>query len=183
MGTDTNNNNDSSGNNNKSGNGNRNRNNKKTGNKKTSVSTNNKFKGKCKELEGIIFDANRYNQADEYIKAVAEIAEYIGRTYENGTDVQQTIESGVRLVLDKPKKPSVDAGTGKMDETDEYIWKKEIDYYIKRKSQLDSNLRKAYSLVWGQCSDVMREKIETLADYKDMKDNCDVLRLLASMKE
>ena len=75
MGTDNNNNTESSGNNNKSGNRNRNQNNKKTGNKKTSVSNNNKFKGKCKELEGVIFDANRHNQSDEYIKAVAEIAE------------------------------------------------------------------------------------------------------------
>ena len=152
-----------------------NKNNNKSGNNKD------KFKGKCKELEGVIFDANRYNQADEYIKAVQEIAEYVGSNYDDGADVRQSIEDGKKMVIPKPVKPQVDSD-GNLDETDEMIWKKEIDYYVKRVRMLDSNLRKAFSLVRGQCTDVMREKLESLKNFEDIKRNYDVLSLLEQMK-
>ena len=58
---------------------------------KKPISSKEKFKGKCKDLEGVIFDANRFNQADEYIKAVNEIAEYVGSNYENGADIRQSV--------------------------------------------------------------------------------------------
>ena len=100
MGTDSNNNNNNS-NNNASNRQNRNNKDKKPKfnrrNDKKSSGDKAKFKGKCKDLEVVIFDANQYNQADEYIKAVNEIAEYIGSNFENGSDVQQLIVSGVRV--------------------------------------------------------------------------------------
>lgn len=140
------------------------------------------FKGKCKELEGFIFDANRYNQADEYIKTVKEIAEYVGANYDHGADVRQAIEEGVKPTFAKPVKPQPLADESDIDETDTMIWKKEVDYYVKRVTMLDSNLRKIYSLVWGQCSDVMREKIEALEAYETIKTEYDVLALLKEIK-
>ena len=128
----------------------------KSGFKKKSPANKEKFKGKCKELEGFIFDANRYNQADEYIRTVREIAEYVGTNYDHGSDVRQAIEEGVRPTFMKPVKPAPPDGEDDIDETDEMIWKKEVDYYVKRVTTLEANLQNAFSLVWGQCSDVIR---------------------------
>ena len=33
------------------------------------------------------------------------------------------------------------------------------------------NCGRAYGLIWGQCSDIMREKVEALPDYAKMKNN------------
>jgi hypothetical protein len=139
-----------------------------------------KFKGKCKDLEGFVFDANRYNQADEFMKTLNEIIDYVGANYENGDDVRAAIEVGTKPEISKPVKP--EARGGKIDETDELIWKCEIDCYVRRKATLDSNLRKAFSLVWGQCTDIMREKLEALPNFANIKSEFDVLALLKEMK-
>ena len=62
------------------------------------------------------------------------------------------------------------------------IWKKELECYVKRKVALGENLRKAYLLVWGQYSDVMRERLEALPEFKAICDSDDVLGLLKHMK-
>ena len=53
---------------------------------------------------------------------------------------------------------------------------------MKRKMMLETNMRKAYSLVWGQCSDVMREKLEALSTFKKIHEDYDVLSLLKEIK-
>ena len=149
----------------------------KSGNKfKARGPTKDKFKGKCKNLEGFVFDANKYNQADEYVKTWKEIAEYVGTNFDNGDDVRYTIENNKRPDFPKPVKPR------NSDETDELIWKKEVDQFVKRREMLEKNLRKLYSLVWGQCTDVMRERLEGLPQYSQIKDDCDSLKLLELIK-
>ena len=143
--------------------------------------TKEKFKGKCKDLEGFIFDADKFNQADGYIKTKNEIAEYVGTNYNNVDDIRAAIEEGIKPVLSRPVKPAADQ-EGNLDETDELIWKKEIDHFVKRKNLLDSNLRKAYSLVWGQCSNIMRKKLEALPKYAELKSKFHVLALLREIK-
>jgi hypothetical protein len=38
------------------------------------------------------------------------------------------------------------------------IWEKEVNEYVKRKTYLDDNMKTVYSIIWGQCTDVMRQK-------------------------
>jgi hypothetical protein len=118
---------------------------------KVNNSNKEKFKGKCDKLEGFIFDANKYNQADDYIKTVKEIAEYVGAHYEMGADVRQVVEAindkTTAPALSKPVKPAPPEGSSIVDETDEMIWKKEIDFYVKQKALLESNLRKLFTLI------------------------------------
>lgn len=142
--------------------------NKKDNNKHGKSSA--KFKGKCKDLEGVIFDANRFNQADEYIKSVREIAEYVGTNYDYGADIRRSIEEGRPADIPRPPQPPP-SGDGAIDPVEEMIWKKELECYVKRKVALSENLRKAYSLVWGQCSDVMREKLEALSEFKAIRES------------
>ena len=94
-----------------------------------------KFSGKCEALKNYVFDAGKFNQADNYIKTVNEIAEYVGSNYECGADVREAIESGIVPTFDKPQQPHVD-DQGIMDLTDQKIWEKEIEFYVKRKQLL-----------------------------------------------
>ena len=56
-----------------------------------------KFKGKNKDLEGYIFDANKYNQANEYIKAVKEICQYVAQNYEYGSGQGRVVSRARRV--------------------------------------------------------------------------------------
>jgi hypothetical protein len=63
------------------------------------------------------------------------------------------------------------------------IWEKEIDKYFKRKTYLANNMQTVYSLIWGQCTDVMRQKVEALAVYETLTMNGDGLELLKAIKD
>ena len=47
------------------------------------------------------------------------------------------------------------------------IFKGEIDAYIKRKGILDNNIKKAYSLVLGQCTDLLQSKLKQQANLAE----------------
>ena len=153
MGTDKNNNNSNSNGSNNGNNGSnqrhnsnrRNNNSSKNNNKNknnSKHSNNNKGKAKAKELNEIVFDADRFNQADEFLKAKQDIAEYISTHFTEGDDIKKTIETGKRVTFTKPSKPS-----GNLDEIDELIMKKEVDLYVKRKTLPKTNLHEAYNLI------------------------------------
>lgn len=41
------------------------------------------------------------------------------------------------------------------------IWLKQVNEHVKRGTMLTENLKMAYSLIYGQCSDAMRVKLES----------------------
>jgi hypothetical protein len=46
--------------------------------------------------------------------------------------------------------------------TERRIWEKEVDESVRKKAYLDKNLKTQYSLVRGQCTDVIQARIEAL---------------------
>jgi hypothetical protein len=62
------------------------------------------------------------------------------------------------------------------------ICEKIITEYVKRESVLTENVKTVYSLIWGQCADIMRQKIESQIDYETTKEASDAIRLLNTIK-
>jgi hypothetical protein len=62
------------------------------------------------------------------------------------------------------------------------IWKNRLTEYVKRKSLLAENVKTVYSLIWGQCSDIMRQKIASHSDYETIEDVSDAIGLLKTIK-
>jgi hypothetical protein len=114
-----------------------------------------KFEGKCEELKGFVFDCSDSKQADVFAKTMKEIAGYVGRTFRYGDDIRQLIEKMTMPVLNMPSDPPTTASR-----TVTRIWEKEVDKYVKRKMYLQENLKTLYSLVLGQCTDVVLAKLE-----------------------
>ena len=46
------------------------------------------------------------------------------------------------------------------------IWEKKVDEHVKRETYLVENMKTIYSLVWGQCTDVMRQRLEATSDFR-----------------
>ena len=57
------------------------------------------------------------------------------------------------------------------------------DDYVKRKTVLVENIKTAYSLIWGQCSDVMRQKVEAYSGYPIISKHGDAIELLKVIKD
>ena len=105
-----------------------------------------KFKGNSTDLEGYTFDCSDYKQADKYVSTIKRIAEYVGTEYKYGGDTRSTLDNEARIKVPQLVTPSADP----MPLLESRIFDKEIDIYMKRRSTLDENVQKCYSLVLGQ---------------------------------
>jgi hypothetical protein len=136
-----------------------------------------KFEGKCADLKGHIYDCLDVRQSDQYTKTTKEIAEYVGRTYTYGGDARLAVETLALPTLTKPTDPPADA-----NRTDTRIWEKTVDEHVKQRLRLDENMKTLYSLVWGQCTDIMRQKLEAHESFAGVLSTGDRLGLLRLVK-
>ena len=58
------------------------------------------------------------------------------------------------------------------------IFDKEIDIYMKIGSTLDENVQKSYSLVLGQCTDLLKSKLKQNTEWNTASTTYDVLILM-----
>jgi hypothetical protein len=69
------------------------------------------------------------------------------------------------------------------EQVSKMIFKGVIDAYIKRKSLLDDNIKKTYSLVIEQCPDLIQSKIKQQAQWTTIsQDHQDVIALISLIK-
>jgi Zinc knuckle len=54
------------------------------------------------------------------------------------------------------------------------IWEASLKSYARRQEELKSNLTTLYAVIWGQCSNAMRNKLRALDDFvsENQKNNC-----------
>jgi len=50
------------------------------------------------------------------------------------------------------------------------IWEKKVSAYCTRTDYLDSNLKTAYAVIWGLCSEAMKAKLTSLDDFETKKE-------------
>ena len=62
------------------------------------------------------------------------------------------------------------------------ILNRNIDIYVKRYGILDENLQKAYSLIHGQCTELLKSKLNTSANWETVSFQYNMLRLLEAIK-
>ena len=62
------------------------------------------------------------------------------------------------------------------------IWKNRLTEYVKRELVLAENVKTMYSFIWGQYTDVMRQKIASHSDYETTEDVTDAIGLLKTIK-
>jgi hypothetical protein len=62
------------------------------------------------------------------------------------------------------------------------MWERRVDEYIKDENKLKENCQKRYSLATGQCTEYMRDKLEAVTGYKELKDKFDVIGLIKTIK-
>ena len=62
------------------------------------------------------------------------------------------------------------------------ILNRKIDIYVKRDGILDENLQKAYSLIHGQCTELLKSKLKTSANWETVSSQYDMLGLLDAIR-
>lgn len=87
------------------------------------------------------------------------------------------IDAGKIITIEEPEDPPKDTGR-----TCTRVWEKRVDEFVKRINYYEENCKILYSLLWGQCTDVLRAKLEALTSFKEISNEADPIRLLAEIK-
>ena len=114
-------------------------------------------------------------QADGYAKTTKAIGEYVGKLYghEMSVMVLQLTETNIAApVL-----------ADKADRSQELIWGKEYDLYLKKKDRYDTEKAKVFALILGQCDLPVKNRVESLANFETVVEDRDVVTLLKMIKE
>jgi hypothetical protein len=136
------------------------------------------FEGKCDGLKGHVYDcASAAKAADMYTKTTREIAEYVGREYKYSAILVRGIETLVEPVVPPPDE--LPDGASALDRR---MWEKRIDKIIEQEERLKDITSRAYALVWGQCSEALREKVKAHKDYAKAHEKGSVIELLKVVK-
>jgi len=103
-----------------------------------------KFKGRCTDLEGHIFDVGQ-TQATQYMKTKNKITEYAGRTYGSTTRrSMEELKDMASVLIVKPTEGS-NAKGGEME-----LVKYRFRAYITKQVKYEQDMKKLYSVVHGQ---------------------------------
>ena len=137
------------------------------------------FDRATEELKGQIFDLVRARSADLFIKSKKAVANYVGWTYQHSGDIRRAIETLTLPTIPLPTAPIADP----MPPLLAAIFSKQVKEYVKQTSRLQENIKRLWALVWGQCSDTIRTRLQALDTYNDMHTASDGLRLLVAIKD
>ncbi len=138
------------------------------------------FVGRCDALKSFIFDYGAPSHPELYRKSKEALLDYIPVEYEEGDAVAESILNAGPMYPPKPSDPPAGASR-----TDEEIWKREVAWYVNARANIDKGLKQAYTLMWGQCTERLRDKLETGPTYvivlaaKDVVALDDMIRIQA----
>ena len=134
--------------------------------------------GKTKALNGYVYVYGIKGQDDTYLKTTEAIAEYVGIEY--GKKYKKLVE-GTESEPAKPKEPKKPK-EGEIPPLALKRYEREWDFYIKKLEEYKVIKGKVFVIIIGQCSLSMKNKLESLPEYKQLDEDDDVIGLLKLMK-
>ena len=131
-------------------------------------------------MKGQIFDLVGAHSADLFIKSKKTLSNYVGRTYQHSAgDMRRAIET-----LTLPIIPTQTAPVGDpIPPLVAVIFGEQVKEYVKKNSRLHKNIKRLCALVWGQGSDTIQTRPQSLETYEDMRAASDGLQLLIAIKD
>ena len=126
------------------------------------------------------------NQASDYEETTTFIINHIKKTYTNGKHNANALKTLTPISFEAP---TLQASTSTDNavlarETRQYelLYKAELDKFNKLETNYEDNLTKAYGLIWEQCAQSMKNKIEARRDFESTIYD-DPIELLKAIKE
>jgi hypothetical protein len=129
------------------------------------------FKGNTPDMNGHVFECyDESGDRTQFSKTLEALKQYAAKHCDRPNDLKPMFEENMTLptILEPDDLP--DDATKK----EEFLWQSAMKSYSAHKDDLDSNLNSLYSVIWGQCSENMKTKIRSIAEYTEetKQDNC-----------
>ena len=152
----------------------------------------NRYTSNTQELKNDIFNCGDPEDVAEFEKSKKAIINYIRRN--GGKEcviAAQSIEDGAVATIPKPTKPpkipdpdQPNANPPVLidDEAEVIMWHGELKLIPSRRLNLQQQMEQAYAIVWDQCTQTMKSKLEQLKAYENINASKDPNDLLAEIK-
>ena len=116
--------------------------------------------GKCEAMKTDVLDYGEPGHTELYRRSREALLDYVRVEYAEGDAVAESILAGAAEYPPQPTDPPAGASR-----TEEEIWKRKVAPYVNAQADIDNGLKQAYTLMWGQCSQRLRDKLETSSRF------------------
>lgn len=119
-------------------------------------------------------------RADQYDNTTKKIAQWVKKDLQFSIDIFRSIVKLEEPITDEwePTEFPEDATAGK-----KAIFGEKVKEYMLRLRTYDNNRTKVYTIVYGQCSESMKCKLEGLDEWEEIDDEHNLVKLLKSITE
>ena len=140
------------------------------------------LKGACEELKDNVYTVGDAKQADRFTKTTENIVNYIQRTYEEGQDVMDALVKLEDVDFDEYE-PESDEAEDQLTYMQKLMLQAKVKEFMARKNKYQHNMNKAYALILGQCTQGLKNKLETSKKWETIKQEHSPILLLKAIKE
>jgi hypothetical protein len=130
-------------------------------------------------MNGHVFECyEERGDCTQFPKTLKALNEYVAKNMKYPEDLKPIFaETMTAPTLTEP--PDItDAATKR----ELLIWETSLKSYSRRSEELKSNLTKLYAVIWGQCSEAMRNKLRALDEFTEENKNNNCIWLLNEIK-
>ena len=140
------------------------------------------LKGACEELKDNVYTVGDAKQADRFTKTTENIVNYIQRTYDEGQDVMDALVNLEDVDFDEYE-PESDEAEADLTYMQKLMLQARVKEFMIRKNKYQHNMNKAYALILGQCTQGLKNKLETSQKWEAIKKEHNPIWLLKAIKE
>ena len=138
-----------------------------------------KFKGDTSAMNGHVFQV--FAECDDkrqFAKTIEALGAYIAKELKYPDDLVTLTRDLENPTIEEPTEPPE-------DETSRVriaMFEKECQLCVTRQHELNGNLRAIFAVIWGQCSEAMKAKLQGLDEFKERERRNDCAWLLKEIK-
>ena len=122
-------------------------------------------------MNGNVFECfEEQTDRRQFTKTLEALEAYVKKTLKFAEDLAQLFAEEMETpVLELPVALDDDASV-----VEKAIWAEELREFVKRKGVFKGNLASTHAVIYGQCSESMRDRLKSLGQYKEemRKHNC-----------
>ena len=134
--------------------------------------------GKTEALGEMVYKFGK-DQANMFLRTTEAIADYVGVEYNRDMDI--LVRYGEEKKLTRPTLPKQQKGEyppGSMEE-----FKILLGEYNKEMRRYDTDKGKVFGVIMGQCTQVVKNKLEQETDFVKWRQDADVIKLIETLKK